>query len=81
VIGEQFDIVGSLTERRYMQPQHIDPEEKVAPECILIHRLLQVSVGRSDDADVGARKVLRAERPIAAILKKSEKLGLRRKGK
>src|SRR5262249_27718326 len=75
--GEQGDILAPFREGRHADRDHLEPVEQVLTEAPLRHGLLEVGVGRRDDADVGSAGLRPAERVVFLRLEEVEELGLR----
>ena len=52
---EQRDVLRPLSQRGQVQDQHIDPIVQIPAELAAGHQLIEVSVGRGDEADVTCR--------------------------
>ncbi len=66
----------ALAQRADMQRQHVEAEHQVGAEAALGHLLLQVAVGRGDDAHVQLDLAAPAEALHALLLQHAQQLGL-----
>ena len=67
-----------MTERRHLDVHHVDAVEEVFPKRILLHALLQVGVGRAQDAHVSGEVFHTAQPPELSALQKGQQLRLER---
>ena len=58
----------TLAERRYADLDHVEPIEKIEPKPALLHVELEVAIGGSDDANIGATRSRLAHALELAIL-------------
>ena len=77
VLHEQRDVVAPLAQRRQVDADDVQPVEEVLAEPPVLHLLLQVDVGRGDDADVDLDRLHAAEAHELALLHHAQQLGLR----
>src|SRR5213594_4982781 len=75
--GEERDVLAPLGERRDADRQHLQSVEEVLAEAALGDRVLEVEVGRRDDAHVRALRLRAAERVVLLRLQEMEELRLR----
>jgi hypothetical protein len=76
--AERKDIAATLTERRDVDVEHLEPIEQILAKVSALHGLSQVAVGRRNDADIGFQQP-RAPQPLElALLQDAQELGLRR---
>src|SRR5688572_13945232 len=57
VLGEQGDVVPPLAQRRHVHGDHVEAVEEVLAELALPDGLLEILVGRGDEADVDAPRL------------------------
>ena len=76
VADERRNLVAALAQRRDAQADDVQPVEQVLAEAPVLHLLLDVGVGRGDDADVDGERGGFADRADFAVLEEAEELGL-----
>jgi len=76
--GEEGDVLPPLGERRDADREHLEAVEEILADAALGDRLLEVDVGRGDDAQVRAQRLRAAERGVLLRLQEVEELRLRR---
>src|SRR5271157_4523729 len=79
VIGEQRDVILALAERRQRDIDHVYPVEQLLAEASGLDLLFEVAVGRAQNADVEADRLVGAERIAFALLHRAQQLDLERK--
>ena len=72
------DVVAALAQRRNLDREHRQPEEQVLAELPLGHPLLEVAVGRGDDADVDVQRLGAADPLETPLLERAQDLRLQR---
>ena len=77
VLHQQRDVVAALAQRRQVDADDVQPIVEVLAEPALFHLLLQVDVGRGDDAHVDLDRLHAAEAHELALLHDAQQLGLR----
>src|SRR5262249_17537362 len=75
--GQQHHIITAIAERRNLNLEHIDAVIQIRAERPVRDRLLQIAVGRGDDANIGAADAGTAETLELALLQEPQQLGLR----
>src|SRR5205085_8204335 len=70
------DIAPALPERRQAQSENIEPVEQIFPETALAHQPIEVRVGRGNNPNVRARKLLPSDGAVFPVLKKSQQFHL-----
>ncbi len=73
---EQGDVLFALAERRDLDRHDVQPVEEVLAEAALLDLLLQVAVGRGDDAHVHGDQLAAADPLDLARLDRAEQLRL-----
>ena len=62
MIQEHPDIVASIGQPRQMQPDHVEPEQKILPESTFANHLFQVPVRRGNDPHINMNTFCGSER-------------------
>src|SRR5439155_1117586 len=70
-------VLGPLAQRRDVHREHVEAEEQVLPEMVLLDRLLQLLVGRRDHAHVHLDRPLAADALDDAALQDAQQFRLR----
>ena len=76
VLDQGRDFFTALAQRRHSQPDDVEAVEEVFAEASLRDQLLEIGVGRGDDADVHLDRMGLAERVDLVGLEKAEQLRL-----
>src|SRR5262249_4050464 len=76
VIGQQQHVVAALAERRQMHGEDVEPIEQVLADATGRNRVLEVSIGRRDEAHVAAQGRRTAYALELALLQDAQELGL-----
>ena len=76
VRGQQRNVLAARAQRRQFKADDVQPVEEVFAEAAFAHSLLQVDVGRGDDADVDLDLLHAAEMHEAAVLQDAQDLRL-----
>ena len=79
VAREDRDVLGPLAQRRDAELHDVEPVVEILAEPARAHELLQVAVGRREDAHVHVPHPLLAHRPHLALLQDAQELRLRRR--
>ena len=77
--GEQRDVLAPLAQRRQLDADDREPLEQVAAEAALPDRLLEVDVGRGNQAGVRAQCLGPADAVELLVLEHAQELGLDRR--
>ena len=75
---EQRDVVGALAQRRQVHREHVDAVVEVLAEAAARDELIEIAVGRGDDADVDATILIVADPAELLRLQDAQELGLQR---
>ena len=70
--GKQRDVAQAFGERRNLNGDDVDAIIQVLPEATLVHFLLEVDVGRQNDAHVRRHGVVRTDRLVLLLLEHAE---------
>ena len=76
VLGQRRDVGLALAERGQVDLERVEPEEEVLAELVGVDHLAEVAVGRAEDADVDAERVVLADAADLARLEEPEQLDL-----
>src|SRR5262245_60960166 len=79
MLDEGQNILAALSERRYRNGHHTEPEIKVLTKRAAFHLRLQVSIGRGDDADINLLFLNSADAPKPFLLHHGQDPGLNRR--
>ena len=74
--GEQRDVGRALAQRRHLEGDDVEPVVEVLAELPLRDHLLEVAVGRRDDADVDVDRLVAADALELALLQEAQQLHL-----
>ena len=74
--GELRDVLGALTQRRYLQPHDVEPVEQILAEPALLHGLVEIDVGCGDQAKVRLHRARAADAFDFALLDRAQQLRL-----
>ena len=80
VIGEQQQVGLPLAQRRHEDREHVQPVVQILAERPVLNRLLEILVGRGDEAHVRLQRLGAAEPLVLALLQHAQQLHLRREG-
>ena len=78
VIGQQQQVGLPLAQRRHEDREHVQPVVEVLAERAFRDGLLEVLVGRGDQAHVRLQRLSAAEALVFALLQHAQQLHLRR---
>ena len=70
------NLLAPIAQRRHVDPDHAQAVEEILAELAVGHALLEVGVGRRDDADVDALRARVADRQDLALLEKPQQFRL-----
>lgn len=76
VVEQGVDVLGPLAQRRHDDAHHAQAVVQIFPEYALAHRLLQVAMGRGDDALVHALGLAAAHPLEGVFLQETQQLDL-----
>ena len=76
MLDQRRDLLAPFAQRRHRQAHDVQAVEEVLAEPPLVDHLLEVGVGRGDDADVDVDRPRLAERVDLARLEEAQQLGL-----
>src|SRR6185503_18901082 len=79
MIGEDRDVLAPLAERRQPEREDLEPVVEILAEAAPGDLLLQVAVGRGDDAHVDVLRRRGADRADLPLLERAEELRLERR--
>jgi hypothetical protein len=79
-VDDQVEVVATVAERGEVHRDDREAEVEVRAELAFGNHLLEVAVGRGDDADVDRRVGVGTDRAHDALFEDAEELGLRREG-
>ena len=79
VLDQHRDVLGALAERRQVQRDDVQPVIEVAAEMADADLLVEIAVGRGDDARVDRNGFRRADGDDFAVLQRPQELDLRRR--
>ena len=77
VLGQGRDVVHPLAQRRQAQRHDVEPIEQILAEQPLAHHQPQIAMAGGNDTDVGADRVVTADRHELALLQDAQQPGLR----
>ena len=77
VLDQRRDVLAAIAQRRHADRDHAEAEVEILAERALLDLLLEVLVGRGDDADVDLDRPRRSEALDFALLQHAQDLGLR----
>ena len=75
-LGELRDVLGALAQRRQLDRDDVDPVVEVLAEPPFLDRLLEIDVGRRDQAELGLDRLGAADALDLAFLNRAQQLGL-----
>lgn len=76
VFDQRLDVLRPLSQRREADGERVESVKEVFAEAALPHKLLKVSVGRGDDADVHVHFAVVAHAEHAPLLYDTQELRL-----
>ena len=76
MVHQRRDILDPFAKRRQAQRHHIQPIEQILAKKPLLHQMLQVLIGRRDDAHIRLHRAMGTDGKIFAILKNTKEAGL-----
>ena len=76
MLDQRRDVGETIAQRRHTQHMHVQPIEQVLAEPSLRQLLLEIAMGRCDDARVDSDRLVRADAGDFALLEHAQELGL-----
>ncbi len=77
-LAQRQHVLAPFAQRRQLDREHVQAIEQVLAELPELNRLVQVAIGRRDDAGVGLEHARAAETLEFALLQHAQELRLRR---